>query len=148
MIMQREEIRMETRIVEIEEFKVKGYQLKGPISQIPSKWEKLNAAIIAQGIDVNESFGVCISMEHGKIYYIAGIKSNLAEGLPDSEQVHIAGGRYAIATVEGGIPSIAESFNAIMKMPGIQLRDGYSLERYIHPEGSNIDQIEVWMPIM
>ena len=138
---------METRIVEIEEFKVKGYKLKGPLSQIPSKWEKLNTEMIVQGIDVDESFGVCMSMAHGEIYYIAGIKSNLAEDLPDTEEVHIAGGRYAIATVEGGIPRIAASFNAIMKMPGIQLRDGYSLERYIHPEGSKIDQIEVWMPI-
>lgn len=139
---------MDTRIVEIEEFKVKGYKLKGPLSQIPGKWVKLNAEVIVQGIDVSESFGVIMSMENGEIDYIAGIKSNLGESLPDNEEVHIAAGRYAVAVVDGGIPNISESFSAIMQMPDIQLRNGYSLERYIHPEGARIDQIEVWMPIM
>ena len=77
---------METRIVEIEEFKVRGYKLKGPLTEIPGKWEKLNAEIIVQGIDVNESFGVCMSMKNGEIVYVAGIKSDIAEGLPDTEE--------------------------------------------------------------
>ena len=31
----KEEIHMETRIVEVEEFNVKGYGLRGPLSEIP-----------------------------------------------------------------------------------------------------------------
>ena len=36
---------METRIVEVEEFTVKGYGLQGPLSEIPGKWDVLNAEI-------------------------------------------------------------------------------------------------------
>lgn len=136
---------METRIVEIEEFKVKGFALKGPLSQIPEKWEKLNSIIEEAGVAAEESFGVCISMNQGEIHYIAGIKSNLADRFSDTEEVVVSGGKYIVASVEGGIPAIPTTFNAIMKMPDIRIRGGYAIERYTHSENTLV--IEVWMPI-
>jgi predicted transcriptional regulator YdeE len=138
---------METRIVEVKEFKVTGYGMIGPLSAIPGKWDVLNSEITARGVLAEESFGICFEMKGDKIHYIAGIKSNLAEDFPNTEEVIIPGGRFIVAKVEGGIPAIATTFNALMKTPGIQLRNCFCFERYIHPEGSNGYAIEVWMPI-
>lgn len=138
---------METRIVEVDEFIVKGYELKGPFSEIPSKWDRLNLEIGKQGISAEESFGVCVSVTGGEIHYIAGIKSNLAGGLPDTEEIVISAGKFIVAKVEGGIPAIQTAFEAIHQMNDIKLRNGYGMERYIHPAGSKGYAIEVWMPI-
>ena len=138
---------METRIVEVEEFKVKGYGLQGPLSEIPAKWDRLNAVIAEKGIVAKESFGLCLAMKDGEIHYIAGIKSNLAEGVPDTEEGVVPAGKFIVAKVEGGVHAIPTAFNALMKTDGIQLRNCFSFERYIHPEGSNGYDIEVWVPI-
>lgn len=138
---------METRIVEIEEFKVKGYGLKGPLAQIPSKWQILNSEIEGKSVVAEESFGVCLAMEGEEIHYIAGIKSNLSEGFPDTEEVIIPAGKFIVATVEGGIPGIPVTYDAIIKMDTITLRECYDFERYIHPIGFTEDVIEIWMPI-
>lgn len=138
---------METRIVEVDEFIVKGYELKGPISEIPSKWDELNAAIEKHNILAEESLGVCISVNAGEIHYIAGIKSNLAEHLPATEEVVISAGKFIVAKVDGGIAAIPTAFESIHQMHNIQLRNGYGMERYIHPIGSDGYEIEVWMPI-
>ena len=143
-----EEILLDTRIVEVEKFTVKGYELKGPLSEIPGQWDKLNAEIKKQGITAEESFGVCVSVTGKKIHYIAGIKSDLAEDLPNTEEIDIAAGKFIVAKVDGGIPAIPMAFEAIHQMDNIQLRNGYGMERYIHPEGSKGYTIEVWMPIM
>ena len=138
---------MDTRIVEVDEFIVKGYELKGPFSEIPSKWDRLNMAIQEQGVLAEESFGVCVSVNGGDIHYIAGIKSKLAEGLLDTEEIVISAGKFIVAKVEGGIIAIPTAFEAIHKMDNIRLRNGYGMERYVHPEGSEGYAIEVWMPI-
>ena len=138
---------METRIVEKEAFKVKGYGLIGPVAQIPAKWEKLIAEINNKGIVVEESFGVCLKMEGDEIHYIAGVNAELAEGFPNTEEVTIPAGKFVVATVEGGIPGIPATYDAIIKMDDIQLRDCYDFERYIHPGGMAGDVIEIWMPI-
>ncbi len=138
---------METRIVEVEEFRVKGYELQGTLSEIPGKWDYLNGEIAKRGVVAEESFGICLSMKGGELHYIAGIKSNLAEGLTDTKEVIIRGGRFIVAKVDGGIPAISTTFDAILKMDDIQLRDGYGMERYIHAEGSTGYEIEVWMPV-
>lgn len=145
--MKKERIELDTRIVEVNEFIVKGYAFKGQISEIPSKWDELNTAIEKHNILVEESFGVCISVKSGKTHYIAGIKSNLAEHLPATEEVVISAGKFIVAKVDGGISSIPTAFESIHQMDNIQLRNGYGMERYIHPIGSEGYTIEVWMPI-
>lgn len=143
--MGREKIIMEKRIIEVEEFIVKGYGLKGTLGQIPGKWEILNTVIAEQDIVAEESFGVCISMEKGEIHYIAGIKSHLAENFSGTEEVVIPGGKYIVAPVEGGLPAIPTTFNKIMEMPNFRMRGGYAIERYTHIENELL--IEVWLPI-
>jgi predicted transcriptional regulator YdeE len=143
----KEEIHMETRIVEVEEFKVKGYEVKGPVSEIPGKWGILNSEIAEKGVVVEESFGVCLTMVGDEIHYIAGVKSNLAEGFPDTEEVIIPAGKFIVATVEGGIPGIPATYDAIIKMDDIKLRECYDFERYVYPDGATGDVIEIWMPI-
>lgn len=138
---------METRIVEIEEMTVVGYGLVGPVSDIPGKWEILNTEIANKGVVAEESFGVCLSMEGEEIHYIAGIKSNLAEGFHNTKQVTIPAGKFIVAKVEGGIPGIPATYDAIIKMEDIQLRECYDFERYVHPGGTVDHDIEIWMPI-
>ena len=138
---------MDTRIVEVDEFIVKGYELKGPFSEIPSKWDKLNMEIQEQDILAEESFGVCVSVNGEEIHYIAGIKANLAKGLLNTEEIVISAGKFIVAKVEGGITAIPTAFEAIHKMDDIRLRNGYGMERYVHPEGTEGFTIEVWMPI-
>ena len=138
---------MKTRIVEIEEMTVKGYGVIGPVAQIPGKWGILNSKIAKKCVKADESFGVCLSMEHEVIHYIAGIKSNLAEGFPDTEEVTIPAGKFIVAIVEDGISGIPATYDAIMRMEDIQLRKCYDFERYVHPEGTVGHNIEIWMPI-
>lgn len=135
---------MKTTIIEVEEFVVKGYGLKGTLDQIPGKWEELNSVIAEKGIVAEDSFGVCLSMENGIIHYIAGIKSHLAESFTHTEEVVISGGKYIVAPVESGIPGIPTTFNKILELPNFRMRDGYAIERYTHPENELI--IEVWLP--
>lgn len=139
---------METRIVEVEAFTVKGYALQGPLSDIPGKWEVLNTEMAKQGVVAEESFGLCLSMKGGEIHYIAGIKSQLAEGLPNTtEEAVVPAGRFIVGQVEGGVEGIPAAFNKLMETDGIQLRNSFSFERYIRPEGSDGYEIEVWLPI-
>ena len=83
---------------------MRGNKLKGPLSEIPGKWDVLNAEIRAKGVHAEESFGVCLAMEDGTLHYIAGIHSNLAEGFMDTEEVVIPAGKFLVVEVEGGIP--------------------------------------------
>jgi predicted transcriptional regulator YdeE len=136
---------METRIIEVKEFAVKGYGLKGPLEQIPGKWDVLNSKIAEKGIVAEESFGVCLSMEGRIIHYIAGIKSHFAEELTDTEEIVISAGKYIVAPVEGGIPAIKTTFNKLLELINFRMRDGYAIERYTHPENELL--IEVWLPI-
>lgn len=143
----KEEFYMETRIVEMDEMIVSGYGLVGPVAQIPGKWEILNSEIGKKGVVVEESFGVCLSMDGEEIHYIAGIKSDLAAGFPNTEKVTIPAGKFIVAKVEGGIAGIPATYDAIIKMEDIRLRECYDFERYVHPEGTVDDDIEIWMPI-
>ena len=136
---------METRIIEVKEFTVKGYGLQGPLEQIPGKWDILNLEIEEKCIVAEESFGVCLSMEGGIIHYIAGIESHHAEKLTDTEEVVISAGKYIVAPVEGGITAIPKTFNKLLELIDFRMRDGYAIERYTHPENELI--IEVWLPI-
>ena len=86
-------------------------------------------------------------MKGGEIHYIAGIKSELAEGLSNTEEAVVPAGKFIVGQVEGGVQAIPAAFNALIETDGIQLRNSFSFERYIHPEGSEGYEIEVWLPI-
>ena len=138
---------METRIVEVQEFSVKGYGLQGTLSDIPGKWDVLNAELKKRDIVAEESFGLCLSMKGGEIHYIAGIHSELASGLSNTEEAVVPAGKFIVGQVEGGIQAIPAAFNALIETDGIQLRNSFSFERYIHPKGLEGYEIEVWLPI-
>ncbi len=138
---------MEKRIVEVEAFTVKGYGMQGPVSEIPGKWEELNAEIAKQHVLAEESFGLCLAMKGEEFHYLAGIKSELAKGFPNTEEAVVPAGRFIVGQVDGGVQEIPTAFNAVMQTDGIQLRNSFSFERYIHPEGSEGYAIEVWVPI-
>ncbi|WP_342514134.1 GyrI-like domain-containing protein [Sporosarcina sp. FSL K6-1522] len=136
---------METRIVEVETFKVKGYAMKGPVAEIPGLWDGLNTEIANRGIVAEESFGLCLAMEGQEIYYLAGVEADLAEAFP--EEAIVPAGKFIVALAEGGVSAIPTTFNALMAMDSVKMRHSFSFERYIHPAGSNGYDIEVWLPI-
>lgn len=138
---------METRIVEMNEFVVKGFSVKGSFAEIPPLWDRLNEEIAKKGIIAEESFGVTLSMHGGKVDYIAGIKSALAEDFSDAEEVVISAGKFVVAKVQGGVPAIPQTFDALIQRGDLQFRKAYGMERYIHPVGSEGYEIEVWMPV-
>lgn len=138
---------METRIEVVEEFNVRGFEMKGAVSQIPALWDKLNTATPVNGIKAEESFGITLAMDEGMFHYLAGIEAKFAEGIPDTEEVVIPSGKFIVAKVEGGLEKIPEAFGALMQMPDIQLRHSYGFERYIHPVGSKGYEMEVWVAI-
>src|SRR5690606_36950978 len=136
-----------TRIEVSEGFTVKGYEVMGPVSAIPAEWDRLIKEINENDVAAEESFGVCLKMENDIIHYIAGLKSELAEGFPDTKEVVIPAGKFVVAKVEGGIPGIPAAYDYIIQMDDIKLRDCYDFERYVHPAGGSEDVIEIWMPI-
>ncbi|MDW0116817.1 GyrI-like domain-containing protein [Sporosarcina thermotolerans] len=146
-LLNKGEKEMETRIEESKGFTVRGYEVQGPVSEIPAEWDRLIKEINEKGVVVEESFGVCLKMENDIIHYIAGLKEDLTEGFPDTKEVVIPAGRFIVAKVEGGIPGIPAAYDYIIQMENIKLRDCYDFERYVHPAGVSEDVIEIWMPI-
>ena len=56
--------------------------------------------------------------------------------IANTEEAVVPAGKFIVEQVEGGIQAIPAAFNALMKPDGIQLRNCFSFERYVHPEGS------------
>lgn len=139
---------METCIEILEEFKVRGFELKGSASQIPALWDKLYAETPVSGSKAEESFGVTLAIKEGVFHYLAGINAELAEGIPDTQEVLIPSGKFIVAKVEGGVEKIPEAFGRLMQRQDIQLRQSYAFERYIHPVGSVGYETEVWVAIL
>ena len=138
---------METRIVQVEQFTVKGYEMHGPVTEIPKLWDELNRLIQEKGATPEESFGITLGMGNGNFHYLAGIKSELAEGFTDTEELIIPRGKFIVAKVEGGIEAIPAAFDALLRNPDVTLRHSYGFERYVHPAGSKGYEIEVWVAI-
>ena len=138
---------METRIAHVEQFTVKGYEMNGPVAEIPKLWDELNGVIQEKGATPEESFGITLGMGNGEFHYLAGIKSELAEGFTDTEELIIPSGKFIVAKVEGGVEAIPAAFDALLHNPDVQLRHSYGFERYIHPAGSEGYEIEVWVAI-
>lgn len=138
---------METRIENIEQFTVKGYEMNGPVAEIPNLWDKLNAIIREKAATPEESFGITLGMENGNFHYLAGITSEFAEGFTDTKELLIPSGTFIVAKVEGGVEAIPAVFDALLRSPDVKSRHSYGFERYIHPAGSNGYETEVWVAI-
>ena len=138
---------METRIEHVEQFTVKGYEMNGPVTQIPKLWDELNGVIQEKGATPEESFGITLGMENGNFHYLAGIHSELAEGFMDTTELLIPSGKFIVAKVEGGVEAIPAAFDALMRNPDVTLRHSYGFELYIHPIGSEGYETEVWVAI-
>lgn len=139
---------MNTRIEKVESFIVTGFEMKGDVSQIPALWDKLNGALCESGASKSEeSYGITLAMENGNFHYIAGVRKEFAEGMADSKEVVVPSGNFIVAKVDGGLDQIPAVFGALMQMPGINLRHSYGFEKYLHPEGSEGYETEVWVAI-
>lgn len=138
---------METRIELIEQFTVKGYEMRGEVTEIPKLWDELNGVIQEKGAMPEESFGISLAMDNGNFHYLAGIKSELAEGFTDTKELFIPSGKFIVAKVEGGVEAIPAAFDALLRNPDVTLRHSYGFERYIHPVGSKGYETEVWVAI-
>ncbi|MFS0689689.1 GyrI-like domain-containing protein [Sporosarcina sp. 179-K 8C2 HS] len=138
---------METRIEQVEQFTVKGYEMNGPVTDIPKLWDELNHIIEKKGAQPEESFGITLGMGNGNFHYLAGIKSESAEGFTDTKELLIPSGKFIVAKVEGGVEAIPAAFDALLRNPNVKLRHSYGFERYIHPAGSTEFETEVWVAI-
>ncbi|MFY7870701.1 MAG: GyrI-like domain-containing protein, partial [Exiguobacterium sp.] len=65
----------------------------------------------------------------------------------DARRLELTKGNYIVATVEGGIPMIPSTYEQLVNVPDVTLRDAVDFERYIHGQGGADDIIEIWMPI-
>ncbi|WP_339253241.1 GyrI-like domain-containing protein [Sporosarcina sp. FSL W8-0480] len=138
---------METRIEHVEQFTVKGYEMHGPVTHIPKLWDELNRVIQEKGASPEESFGITLGMDNGNFHYLAGIRSDFAEGFSDTKEFLIPSGKFIVAKVEGGVEDIPAVFNALLRNPDVKFRHSYGFERYIHPVGTEGYEIEVWVAI-
>ncbi|WP_252504658.1 GyrI-like domain-containing protein [Sporosarcina sp. Marseille-Q4943] len=138
---------MGTRIEQVEQFTVKGYEMNGPVTDIPKLWDELNRIIEEKGAKPEESFGITLGMGNGNFHYLAGIKSESAESFTDTKELLIPSGKFIVAKVEGGVGAIPAAFDTLLRNPDVKLRHSYGFERYIHPIGSDGYEIEVWVAI-
>lgn len=140
---------METRIIYMESFTVKGFEMKGPISEIPKLWDRLSEELqkYPNVKLADESFGITIAIEDGFIHYLAGIKKEHCIGIPDLQEIVIPNGKFIVADVLDGIESIPYVFSELINKPGIRIRESFGLERYIHALGAEAYTLEVLMAI-
>lgn len=138
---------METRIEHVKQFTVKGFEMNGPVTEIPKLWDKLNGIIKEKGAKPEDSFGITVGMENGNFHYLAGINERFAEGFTDTKELTIPEGKFVVAKVEGGVEAIPATFDALLRNPDVKLRHSYGFERYIHPIGSDGYETEVWVAI-
>lgn len=107
------------------------------LTTIPFVWEKLQPELTT-----DESYGVCLAKEEA---YLAGMTDPVIGG--EGRQVELSAGRYLVATVEGGIPAIPTTYNQLLALPDVMLRDALDFERYIHGQDGADDLIEIWLPV-
>ena len=138
---------METRIEHVEQFTVKGYEMNGPVSEIPKLWDELNGIIEEKDAKPEDSFGITLGMENGNFHYLAGIDAQLAVGFTDAKELKIPEGKFIVAKVEGGVEAIPAAFDALLQNPDVKFRHSYGFERYIHAIGSDGYETEVWVAI-
>ena len=140
--------KMFARFEEIEGFIVKGYSIvNGQKADIPFQWMKLEKELGKVNIHPKIKYGVYISMDNDSYHYVAGIVSSAAKGLNDTDQVLVAAGRYLVGIVENGIEGIPASIEALLNVKGIKFRHAPCFEKFCEKDGTEIREIEVWIPI-
>lgn len=144
--LQKGEMDMKIRYETIEPFTVAGFEHKGLVKDIPQVWDQLNNEYPTLKKPAEQSFGVCLSGDGQQVHYVAAYEEDLWNRT-DMKEVKMEGGRYIVAKVDGGIPNISKTFDAIAQMTELEFRDAPDFERYIHPVGSTEDEIEIWVPI-
>ena len=107
------------------------------LEEIPNMWAKLQPELTT-----DESYGVCLPQENG---YVAGMTKPVSG--ESARSVELTKGNYIVATVQGGIPMIPSTYEQLVNVPDVTLRDAVDFERYIHGQGGADDIIEIWMPI-
>lgn len=137
---------MDVRFETIEPFTVAGYEHNGLVTEIPQVWVELNKEYSKLSRPAEQSFGVCLSGDGEQVHYVAAYEQELVQRT-DLTELKIEGGRYIVAKVDGGIPNIPSTFNRIAQMTDIEFRDAPDFELYIHPVGSTVDEIEIWVPV-
>ncbi len=113
------------------------YGYASTLEDIPRVWERLQSELTT-----DESYGVCLPHEKR---YVAGMTKSVSG--EEARQVELTEGNYIVATVEGGIPMIPSTYEQLVNVPDVTLRDAVDFERYIHGQGGADDIIEIWMPI-
>ena len=113
------------------------YGYGGTLEEIPNMWAKLQSELTT-----DESYGVCLPQENG---YVAGMTKPVSG--ESARSVELTKGNYIVATVEGGIPMIPSTYEQLVNVPDVTLRDAVDFERYIHGRSGADDIIEIWMPI-
>lgn len=113
------------------------YGYGGTLEEIPHMWAKLQPELTT-----DESYGVCLPQENG---YVAGMTKPVSG--ESARSVELTKGNYIVATVQGGIPMIPSTYEQLVNVPDVTLRDAVDFERYIHGQGGADDIIEIWMPI-
>ena len=113
------------------------YGYGSTLEEIPKVWARLQSELTT-----DESYGVCLPQENG---YVAGMTKPVSG--EDARRVELTKGNYIVATVEGGIPMIPSTYEQLVNVPDVTLRDAVDFERYIHGQGGADDIIEIWMPI-
>lgn len=113
------------------------YGYVGMLEEIPTMWSKLQPKLTT-----DESYGVCLPQENS---YIAGMTEPLTG--EETRCVELTKGNYIVATVDGGISMISSTYEQLLHVPGVNLRDAVDFERYIHGQCGADDLIEIWMPI-
>ena len=107
------------------------------LDDIPRVWSRLQPELTTE-----VSYGVCLAQEEG---YVAGMTQPVSG--EDARLVELTEGNYIVATVEGGIPMIAPTYEQLLAIPDITLRDAVDFERYVYGQEDAELLIEVWMPI-
>ena len=139
---------MFARFEEIEGFIVKGYAIiNGQKEDIPIQWKRLEGELKQSSIHPKVKYGVYISMGDDGYHYIAGIVSNAAKGLSDTDQVLVAAGRYLVGIVENGVEGIPASIEALLNVKGIKFRHAPCFEKFYEKDGTEKSEIEVWLTI-
>ena len=109
---------MQVEIVEIAPMRLHSVLHRGPVSQIPQAWRRLEAWLSPRGLrdQVQLAVGLCEQAPNqaGDIVYRAGVVlRNAVAASDDTEIVEAPGGRYACYRHVGPYSEIAEAFRKL-----------------------------------
>lgn len=130
---------MEHKIVTLEDFKVVGMEYVGRNEkfEIAAMWGAFNERDQEISTPYNDaSYGICYDMDAtGKFSYIAGLKVDTLENLPNGMKLKaVTGGKFAVFTFKDDISKIGQFWGQIYSefLPslGLESDDRMSFEYY------------------